>query len=70
MPSKPFGLLCPTDPSHGTLIPLTEATQRGEGWYCPDQDHDGWKEQPFRRPFFTTADAEDATAAAKAKRSA
>lgn len=65
MASRPFGLLCPTDPGHGQLIPLVEATRRGEGWYCPAQKHDGWKDRPFQRPFFTTAQAEEATAQAR-----
>lgn len=68
MSHRPFGLLCPADPAHGTLIPLQAATQRGEGWYCPNQAHDGWHERPYVRPFYTTADAEAATAAARKAR--
>lgn len=49
-----FGLACPTDPAHGSLLPLVKATAQGEGWYCPNQTHD----RSGARPFFTTADAE------------
>ena len=52
--TRQFGLLCPTDPSHGPLLPLLKATANGEGWYCPAQAHD----RSGVRPFFTTADAE------------
>lgn len=68
MASRTFGLLCPTDPGHGSLIPLAQATRRGEGWLCPHQEHDGWKDRPHRRPFFTTAQAEAATEAARRER--
>lgn len=68
MASRPFGLLCPTDYGHGLLVPLADTTRQGEGWYCPHQEHDGWRDRPFRRPFFTTAQAEEATAAARAER--
>ena len=59
--SRWTGLPCPVDPSHGPLIALAETTRRGEGWYCPDQSHDGWKNRPPSRPFFTTAQAQAAT---------
>lgn len=59
--TKWSGLPCPEDPSHGSLVALTESTARGEGWYCPNQAHDGWKDRPATRPFFTTAQAEAAT---------
>lgn len=55
-----FGLPCPVDPDHGPLLGLRDATARGEGYYCPHQAHDGWRDQPPTRPFFTTAQAEDA----------
>lgn len=68
MSRKPFGLLCPTDPKHGSLYGLAQATSRGEGWYCASQEHDGWRDRPYVRPFFTTAEAEAATEAAKGTR--
>jgi hypothetical protein len=70
MASKTWGLRCPIVPAHGTLYALAEATPRGEGWYCPHQEHDGWKDQPYSRPFFTTAVAEAANALLAAPRRA
>lgn len=68
MANRSFGLYCPTDPSHGMLVGLRDTTARGEGWYCPHQAHDGGKDRAASRPFFTTAQAEAATAAARAAR--
>jgi hypothetical protein len=65
MSSRAFGLLCPVDPAHGKLYGLREATAKGEGWYCSHQAHDGSKDVPASRPFFTTAQAEAATEAAR-----
>lgn len=65
MSGKVFRLLCPVDPSHGPLLGLTDTTRRGEGWYCPNQEHDGSKDRPASRPFFTTAAAEAAAKAAR-----
>jgi hypothetical protein len=48
------GQLCPTDPSHGPLLPLAIPTARGEGWYCPNQTHDPSRREAGTRPFFTT----------------
>ncbi len=59
------GLLCPSDPEHGPLIPLVEPTASGEAWYCPHRVHDGRGETPRTRPYFTTAQAEAATRTGK-----
>ncbi len=68
MSGKLFRLLCPIEPGHGALLGLVEATRRGEGYYCPHQDHDGWRDRPATRPFFTTAQAEEAAEAARRSR--
>lgn len=47
---------CPSDPSHGPLIPLVGGERYG--WYCPHQEHDGWKNRGRTRSFFRTAEAE------------
>ncbi len=48
---------CPTDPVHGSLVPL--ADNERWGWYCPHQEHDGHGERPASRAFFTTAEADE-----------
>src|SRR6185369_784968 len=50
------GLVCPTDPEHGPLIPWTHGSDYG--WHCPHQAHDGHGDRPQTRAFFTTAEAE------------
>ncbi len=51
------GVKCPTDPAHGSLIPLTGGT--GDwGWFCPHQDHDGFKDRPASRAFFRTSEVD------------
>lgn len=47
--------LCPVDPSHGRL--LDWPTERW-AWYCPSQEHDGYRNHPATRAFFTTSEAE------------
>lgn len=56
---------CPVDPAHGPLLDFPTASW---SFYCPSQEHDGWKDRPYRRPFFTTADAEAATEVARRER--
>lgn len=51
-----FNPLCPSAPEHGELIPWP--TDRW-GWMCIHQAHDGWREVPPTRAFFTSAEAED-----------
>lgn len=57
-----FGLVCPTDPSHGLLIP--NPGDETQGWYCPNQAHDGRSDKhkdgpiPPTRSRFTTEEAE------------
>ena len=51
--------LCPIDPSHGRL--LDWATDKW-GYHCTHQDHEGWKERPPTRAYFTTAETEEANA--------
>lgn len=47
-------LVCPTDAAHGALVPWTHNPDFG--WYCPDQDHDGFKDRPQTRAFFATSE--------------
>lgn len=54
--TRHVGLLCPTDPSHGPLIPWPGSERFG--WYCPRQEHDGRGDVPRTRAFFKTAEAE------------
>jgi hypothetical protein len=49
------GPLCPVDPSHGVLIDWP--TDRW-AYHCPSQQHDGWKDRPATRAWFTTTEAE------------
>jgi hypothetical protein len=46
--SRIFGLLCPTNPAHGFLLPWPEP----RGWFCPHQAHGA------NGRFFTTPQAE------------
>jgi len=50
------GYRCPVESGHGTLIPL--AYPGRWSWYCPNALHDGWKDQPRTRAYFTMTEAE------------
>lgn len=51
-----WGHPCPVDRSHGRL--LAWAGSERFGWFCPNQAHDGGRDQPATRAFFTTAELE------------
>jgi hypothetical protein len=50
-----WGHACPADSTHGRLIPWPHSPVYG--WFCPSQLHDGYRDRPATRAFFTTDEA-------------
>lgn len=50
-----YRMTCPIDPSHGRLY---DWVSERFGFYCPHWAHDGFKDRPATRRFFTTEEAE------------